>query len=490
MPGSQILISLLFPVFMAPIVFWSGKRLGNKTGAIAVLILVAVLIQFLSILPQVMDASFVEETYEWAPIAGLTFGLRADRISLPIVLIIILLCTLAAIYSIAYMEHRTGLGAYFSSFLLFTVGMVGVVLATNLIEFYMFWELMLLPSYFMIAEWGYGKAKVIAFKYFIFTHVGAVFLLLGILTTYVYLGTFNMYEIPARLSAGLMSIEIQKIVVIAIAIGCAVKMALWPVHTWLPDAHSEAPTPISVLLSGAMIKCGAYGIIRIALTFFGDAFLSLYTVFAVIAIITMIYGGLMALAQTDVKRLLAYSSISQMGYIFFGISVATAYGLTGALFHIINHAIGKGLLFMCAGALIHQTGTRDLKELQGLAGKMPITAMAVMIGCFSLAGTPPFGGFQSEWMIFAGGFQRPEFTLFTSVALISTLITAAYYLWFIYRVFFGPRPEKLENVKEAPLTMIIPMLILAFLAVLLGIWPRFVTDIIAPGVQQISSLIK
>ena len=299
-----------------------------------------------------------------------------------------------------------------------------------------------------------------------------------------------MYEIPARLSAGLMSIEIQKIVVIAIAIGCAVKMALWPVHTWLPDAHSEAPTPISVLLSGVMIKCGAYGIIRIALIFFGDAFLSLSTVFAVIAIITMIYGGLLALAQTDVKRLLAYSSISQMGYIFFGISVATAYGLTGALFHIINHAIGKGLLFMCAGALIHQTGTRDLRELQGLAGKMPITAMAVMIGCFSLAGAPPFGGFQSEWMIFAGGFQRPEFALFTSVALISTLITAAYYLWFIYRVFFGPRPEKLESVKEAPFTMTIPMLILAFLAVLLGIWPRLATDIIAPEAQHIASLIK
>jgi len=481
MPEYQMLISLLFPIFVAPIVFFADEKLklGKKTGTIAFIALLAPLLQFLSILPKVIKEGFAEELYPWAPTAGLTFGLRADYLSITVVLIIVFLCALTSIYSIAYMENKRNIGAYFAAFLLFTSGMVGVVLATNLIEFYLFWELMLVPSYFLIAEWGYGRSKIIAFKYFIFTHVGAIFLLFGILTTYVYLGTFNIYEIPALLEAGKMSLDIQRIVVVMITIGFAVKMALFPVHTWLPDAHAEAPTPISVLLSGVMIKCGAYAFIRIALTLFGKAQLTLSTTFAALAVITMIYGGLMALAQTDIKRLFAYSSVSQMGYIFFGMSVASSLGLTGAIFHVVNHAIGKGLLFMCAGAILHQTENRDIRELQGLAGKMPATTLALMIGGLSLAGTPPFGGFQSEWLIFAGGFQRPEFQLVTAIALISTIITAAYYLWLIYRLFFGQRPQHLENVKEAPLTMLIPMAVLAALAVLFGIMPKLVLDVIA-----------
>ncbi len=193
----------------------------------------------------------------------------------------------------------------------------------------------------------------------------------------------------------------------------------------------------------------------------------------------MIYGGLMALAQTDIKRLLAYSSISQMGYIFLGLSVGSALGITGGLFHVINHAICKALLFMCAGAIMHQTGTRDITKLGGLAGKMPITSIASLIGALSLAGTPPLNGFWSEWMIFSGGVSSGKI-LITTVAVISTAITAGYYLWFIWRVFFGASPKNLENVKEASWLLCIPIVALAAVAVVLGIWPdlvlRFITQ--------------
>jgi len=255
-------------------------------------------------------------------------------------------------------------------------------------------------------------------------------------------------------------------------------MALFPVHTWLPDAHAEAPAPISAMLSGVMIKCGAYAVARILLPGFGQTVVQTSDALAILGIITMIYGGLMALAQTDIKRLLAYSSISQMGYIFFGLVVGSALGVTGALFHVINHAICKALLFMCAGAIIHQTGTRNIKKMGGLAGKMPITCIASLIGALSLAGTPPLNGFWSEWIIFSGGISSGKIFI-TIVAVISTVITAGYYLWFIWRVFFGTTPKELENTKEASWLLYIPIVVLAAIAFVLGIWPDLVLRFIA-----------
>jgi len=232
------------------------------------------------------------------------------------------------------------------------------------------------------------------------------------------------------------------------------------------------------MLSGVMIKCGAYAVARILLSAFGQTVVQTSDALAILGVITIIYGGLMALAQTDIKRLLAYSSISQMGYIFFGLGVGSALGVTGALFHVINHAIGKALLFMCAGAIMHQTGTRNITKMGGLAGKMPITCIAAFIGALSLAGTPPLSGFWSEWIIFSGGLSSGKF-LITFIAIISTVITAGYYLWFLWRVFFGATPKKLENTKETPWMLRIPIIVLAATAFVLGIWPDLVLRFIA-----------
>jgi NADH-quinone oxidoreductase subunit M len=231
------------------------------------------------------------------------------------------------------------------------------------------------------------------------------------------------------------------------------------------------------MLSGVMIKCGAYAFARILLSAFGQTVTQTSNVLAILGVVTMIYGGLIALAQTDIKRLLAYSSISQMGYIFFGLGVwlppDSTMGATGALFHVVNHAVCKSLLFMCAGAILYQTGIRDIRKLGGLADKMPIICAASLIGALSLAGTPPLNGFWSEWMIFSGGISSGK-TLITTVAIVSTAITAGYYLWFLWRTFFGTTPKNLEDTREPSWLMRIPIIVLAVIAVVIGIWPDIV----------------
>jgi len=377
------------------------------------------------------------------------------------------------------MENEPGQAGYYANLLLFMSGMLGVIFSSNLLQFYLFWELMLIPSYFLIAFWGTAKrALTIGFKYFIFTHVGAVCMLLGILSIYTYTGTFDLVTLSLPGVYGKIPPNMIMLIFGLLLIGFCVKMATFPLHTWLPDAHSEAPAPISAMLSGAMIKCGAYAMIRIFLSMFSSTMLQTSDYLAIIGIVTIIYGGLMALAQTDIKRLLAYSSISQMGYIFFGIGVSYELGVTGGLFHIVNHAICKGLLFMCAGVILHQTGTRDIRKLGGLAGKMPITTISCLIGALSLAGTPPLSGFWSEWMIFGGGVASGKFLL-TLIAIISSVITAGYYLWFVWRVFFGATPENLENVREGSWLLLIPIVVLTVATVALGIWPDLLLGLIS-----------
>jgi NADH-quinone oxidoreductase subunit M len=260
-------------------------------------------------------------------------------------------------------------------------------------------------------------------------------------------------------------------------IGFSVKMAIFPLHTWLPDAHAEAPTPISALLSGAMLKCGAYAFARIFLFAFTQTVTNTSDALSVLGVFTMIYGGLMALAQTDMKRLLAYSSISQMGYIFFGLGVGSttnsSLGATGAIFHVVNHAVCKSLLFLCVGIIMHKTGTRDIRKLGGLAEKLPITCVASFIGAFSLAGTPPLSGFWSEWMIFSGGVLSGKF-LITLIAILSTAITVGYYLWFLWRIFFGTVPQGLETVEQPSWLIRIPVIVLSSIVIVVGIFPDLI----------------
>jgi NADH-quinone oxidoreductase subunit M len=469
-----------------------GGAQGRWAGIIATVAAAASVVMIVSMGRDLMESWMGSGTgltfyYPWIRPISLEFGFIVDIVSLPIGLIVAAVSMLSCLYSIKYMEREPDQGSYYANLLLFMTGMLGVVFAANLIQFYLFWELMLIPSYLLIANWGVSENRLsIGFKYFIFTHVGALSMLFGILSTFVYTETFNLLELPSKANA--IPPQMTVIIFVLLLIGFLVKMAAFPVHTWLPDAHSEAPTPISAMLSGIMIKCGAYGMARVLLMTFGPTVVRTSDYLTILGVITMAYGGLMALAQTDIKRLLAYSSISQMGYILFGLGAASELGIMGGLLHIINHAVCKSLLFMCAGVIIHQTGTRDIRKLGGLVGKMPTTAVACLIGTFSLLGTPPLNSFWSEWMIFGGGLASGK-GLITIFGVLSTVITAGYYLWFAWRVFFGATPENLSNVKEAPFWLLVPIIVLATLSILLGVLPGLMLEYITPAAEYLSNFL-
>jgi NADH-quinone oxidoreductase subunit M len=488
--GNLYLLSTLLILFVGSIVTLAAGKAGGKAAAWSCFgfALLSSLLFFIDVIPSLLrngvysDIPFV---LVGAPY-NFVWIFYADGLSAPIAGIILGLSTLTALYSVSYMEKESNLGTYFSLYLLYVAGMVGVVLSVNLVQFYVFWELMLIPSWIMIAKWGgkHGEGAVgIGFKYFIFTHLGAMCLLFAIGATWIYTGSFDLLTMTLT---GVPQFAINLIVILYM-IGFGVKMALFPVHTWLPDAHAEAPTPISVLLSGVMIETGTYAVARILNTYFGTTVAAYTFVLSTLAVITMYWGGIMALVQKDTKRLFAYSSVSQMGYMFLGLAAATSLGIAGSMFHIINHALCKGLLFMVAGCLMTTVGHskgREIENLGGLAAKMPYTAVITLIAGLSIAGTPPLVGFASEWLIFAGSFAAGNYLLGV-LGVISSALTAGYILWFVKRVFFGPLKPELDDVKEAPATMLVPMAILAFFAVLLGIFPNLILQFILPIAESI-----
>src|SRR3989304_3268378 len=484
----QILQILLVPLVFVFIAYYVGSKGGSKAGYLSFASLAYSTLLTLLLAWQ----GGGQEFYDWRPI-GL-FGLNADGLSIPILFTIALLSTLVSLYSIPYMAHIIGdqkkqFGLYYALLLLYSVGMMGAVLATNLIEFYLFFELMLIPSYFLIARWGYGDRDRISFMYFMWTHGGALAFLAGILWVGYLSGLiFDMTKIAATSIPEIYRLSIVGLMVV----GLLVKMAAFGLHIWLPHAHAEAPTPISALLSPAMIGIGAYALVRILIFLLPSAYKEISLALSVWGLITMIYGGWMALNQDDIKRLLAYSSISQMGYIIFGLSSAYYIGVSGAIFQYVSHGMGKAILFMAVGSVILQThGIRSISKLGGLASILPITATAALIGFLTIIGVPPISGFQSEWMIFYGSFAGAitiESTLkiiISAAALISTPLTAGYTLLAMKKIFYGRTPEHLQDVREASKTITIPLLFLAFLTILLGIYPDLINERIIHFMENI-----
>lgn len=482
----QLLQIILVPLACVLLAYVAGNKWGSKAGWIAFASLGYS--TFLTLITGIQGG--LVEYYQWQPIG--MFGLNADGISIPILFTIALLCTLISVYSMAYMAHsisdKKDFGFYYALLLLYSVGMLGAVLATNLIEFYLFFELMLIPSYFMIARWGSGDRDRISFMYFMWTHIGALAFLVGILSVGYYAGSFDLQLI---LTTSLPQ-SLRLLIVVLMVTGLLVKMATFGLHIWLPHAHAEAPTPISALLSPAMIGIGGYAIVRIVITVLPSAFFAISTALMIWAVVTMFYGGLMALVQDDVKRLLAYSSISQMGYILLGIASFQALGVSGAMFQYVTHGLGKGILFMVVGGIMIQTnGLRSIQKMGGLAARMPVTAAAALIGFLTITGIPPTTGFISEFLIFAGSFngalQAGSFAriALSFIAIISTALTAGYSLWAVRRIFFGKLPAELGEVKEAPLTMTVPILVLAIISIILGIFPDIVEHLLLPAVKGI-----
>ena len=491
LPGTPLQIPLLTlavvaPIVLTPLTFLVGRVGGwRASAAFTTATLLIPLAVFTALTPEILSGSAFHEEYTWVPALGLTVGYVLDSLSYPFAILISLVGFLASLYSVKYMEREHGLTSYFTLLQLFVAGMVGVVLVTNLFLFYIFWELMLIPSYALIAYWGTGNPRLIGFKYFVFTHAGALALLIGIAWLAALFNNLNIFELGALAAAADTALRpILTTIAALIFVGAAVKMAVFPFHTWLPDAHAEAPTPISVLLSGVMIKTGVYALARLVLGILPFAFIDFRELVAYLALASMLWGGVMALVQTDIKRLLAYSSISQVGYIVFGLAAGNAVGLQGGLFHVLNHGFAKALLFMAAGVLIHEVNERDIRKMGGLASKMPLTATAMLLGGLSIAGTPPLGGFMSEWMIFSGGVQA-GWTWLVAAAILATAITAGYYLRMVRAVFFG---EARLTAHDAPTTMSIPMSPLILLVVVLGFLATPILAVIANSAAALALL--
>jgi proton-translocating NADH-quinone oxidoreductase chain M len=531
MAESYFLLAATFiPLLLAPVAYGIGRKAGVKPaawfsfGALAVstgLLLIPAIGIYTG-----QQTTYVER-YAWGQFGD--FGLRLDGLSLPFALIIYILCTVIALYSRPYMTHKVmedlpghgdgsgggrhgnshnplhgshsldgggtnieaggsqatvldtqqyvnnQIGLYFALYLAFSMGMLGTVLATNLIEFYVFFELMLVPSFFLIAFYGYGAKRRIALMFFFWTHVGAVVLLLGLLAMGFFAGGFDFDTI--RSNAGNIPTQWLPLIVFALVAGLGVKLAAFLVHIWLPYAHAEAPTPVSALLSPAMIGIGAYGLLRLWMELLTGSYEQYSLYINMWGLATMIYGGAMALMQDDIKRVLAYSSISQMGYILFGLGSESILGITGGTMMYITHGLGKAILFMMAGSIILQTGTRSMTKLGGLAGKMPYTAVIAMIGALTIIGIPPTSGFMAEWVLFNGVLQTATVemdslrTIMFALGILATVLSSAYILWMYKRIFFGKIPEELAHVKDSNRYITATMGVLAAMTLIIGVYP-------------------
>ncbi len=517
-----LLAVFAIPTISIPLVYLVGKK-STKAAAIFVALIALINIGLvLSTVPTVLnDASHrYTESYSWIPTLNSTqFSLFVDGISASIALISLVLIFVAALYSVNYMSGKKNLPVYYALLCMLSVGLVGVFLTSNLILFYFCWELMLVPAYFIVGEWGYRNSYKSAFKLFIYTHAGAVFVLLGIGAIYYLTNTSDMFQAQAALAA---FPDLAKWIIIALTAGFAVKMAVFPVHGWLPDAHSEAPAPMSALLSGVIISAGAYAILRLS---FGIVFPAVGPAFgtnflyalSIVGVITAFFGSLLSLVSTDIKRLIAYSSIAHMGYIMFGLSLfpialasgnpvllasASAIAIVGTILHIITHAASKGLFFLTAGGIMHQTEERDIRKMGGLASKMPFSAVSGSIAALSIAGAPPLACFISEFFIFVGAIQiinqtggvSSFYVIPTALMLIATVFSLAYSLRFISKVFFG-QPKDVHGMEDAeviatepghekhkivdiPNYMKVSLAILVVLVVLIGIYPTFFMNLI------------
>jgi proton-translocating NADH-quinone oxidoreductase chain N len=397
--------------------------------------------------------------------------LRVDMLSIYMSAIFVGVGLAAVVYSIRYMEKDSGKPLYFTLLLAMISGMVGAVFAGDLFTLYVFWELMSISSYVLVAfrkeTWEPLEA---GFKYLIMSAAGSATFLFGLALLYGMAGTLNFQALAAAFSQSQTSAWLY-VAFMFILVGFGVKAAIVPLHTWLPDAHSAAPTPISALLSGVVIETSVYALLR---TFF-TAFLSIQTqcfiILAFLSILTMTVGNLMALLQNDVKRLLAYSSIGHVGYMLVGLAVGTQVGLTGTLLHIFNHALMKGAAFLCAGAIIFRLESRSLQDMAGIGRKMPVTATFFAISLFALIGMPPLNGFVSELTLFTSSVQANVGWLGVAI-ILNSILSSGYYLRVLRALIQPSMSDVVSKVREAPLLMLIPAGVMVALIIFFGIYPE------------------
>ena len=426
---------------------------------------------------------FVEK-FPWIPSYHIDYFVGVDGVSISMVLLTALICFIAAFASFGIDRAVKG---YFALFLLLDTGMMGVFVSVDFFLFYIFWEVMLLPMYFLIGVWGGPRREYAAIKFFLYTLLGSVLILLAMLGLYYYNApTFDMTKLAAN--AGTYSLNFQRIAWIALFIGFAIKIPAFPFHTWLPDAHVEAPTAISVILAGVLLKMGTYGILRVNFAILPGATHELAWLFlAGIGTVNIVYGALCAMAQTDYKKLIAYSSVSHMGYVMLGMASLTAAGINGAVLQMFNHGTITAMLFILVGVIYDRAHHREIAGFGGLASHMPIYAGITGLAFFAGMGLPGMSAFISEVLVLIGAWQ--PYPLMTVLGAATAILTAGYMLWTFQRIYLGPVNDKYVGLPDLSFREAFTLVPLAAIVLILGVYPHAVLDLINTSLVHLNEIV-
>jgi NADH-quinone oxidoreductase subunit M len=439
----------------------------------------------------------------WFGRIQIDYFLGIDGLSFPMVFLTALISFIAVISS---WNITKALKGYMAMLLLLDTGMMGVFVSLDFFLFYVFWEVMLLPMYFLIGIWGGPRREYAAIKFFLYTLFGSVLMLLAMIALYFSvtvpdpltgesIHTFNMlammdpanYE-PGSLLAG-AGTALRSLAFLALFIGFAIKVPIFPFHTWLPDAHVEAPTAISVILAGVLLKMGTYGLLRISFPMFPDITVDWMVPLGILAFINIVYGALCAMAQTDFKKLIAYSSVSHMGIVLLGMAAMNSQGMMGAVLQMFNHGTITAMLFLIVGVIYDRAHTRDLNAFGGLALTMPKYTGIMTVAFFAALGLPGLSGFISEAFAFLGAFKVDSLRVITIASTIGIVLTAAYMLWTLQRVFLGNVNEKWEGLPDINARELVTLVPLGIIVILLGVYPSIIIDYMSTSINHLVDVV-
>ena len=481
---------VLLPAAAALLIVVIGRsaRLVRSMALLVMVIQLALVI--IVLLRFSTDGGFqFEEQFSWVPGFDIQYALAMDGLSLPLVLLTALLGLSAVLVSWRIQER---VREYFFWLLVLQTAVTGVFVAQDLILFFVFWELELLPMFFLISIWGTGRREYSAMKFLIFTFLGSAFMLAAILALYFSFPgaerTFDMRELATR---DLTSLLVPaQLIFWGFLVAFAVKLPVFPLHTWLPDAHTDAPTAVSVMLAGVLLKMGGYGLIRINLGMFPVEAMAIAPLLAALGVVNVLYGAFVVVRQSDLKRLVAFSSISHMGFVLLGISSVgaaagqlTPVGLNGAALQLFSHGVITGLLFVVVGLIYERAHTRYIPDLGGLAPRIPIIGVVFLVAGLGALGLPSTSGFVAEVLVFLGAF--PVYGVATALAAFGVVLAAGYILWMVQRTMFGPRPSRYDGLQDASLVEASSMAVLLVPMMVIGLYPKLLTDLFDAGITPI-----